>query len=292
MGAVSARLALGTAQFGQRYGLAGHGTAPGLAEAGSIVDRARTAGLDTLDTAIAYGESERWLGEIGVSEWQVVTKLPPVPRDCTDVAGWVLESIGGSLSRLKVGRLRGVLLHRPMQLLEDGGAALYAALVGLKERGLTEKLGVSVYAPSELDALVPRFRLDLVQAPFNVLDRRLLLSGWLARMYESGIEVHARSVFLQGLLLMDASARPARFDRWRPLWERWRRWLAAASLTPVQGCLGFALAHAQVSRVVIGVDSLAQLEDILGFVRGAGAEPPVDLGSEDLDLIDPSRWLS
>ena len=284
------RLALGTVQFGLLYGVANQTGQVSRDEAATIIGHAWAAGLDTLDTAIAYGESEQRLGEIGIGQWRVISKLPAMLEEHTDVAAWVQESVLGSLARLKVPKLHGLLLHRPQQLLGPQGKALYRALTALKDEGKVEKIGVSIYGPDELDALWPYFQFDLVQAPFNIIDRRLATSGWLARLHQSGTEVHARSVFLQGMLLMGQTSRPASFSRWQLLWDQWHRWLVDQSMTSVQACLGFAMLQPEISRVVVGVDSLKQLQGILAAVEAPGVMPPAMLMSEDMNLINPSRW--
>ncbi len=285
-------LALGTVQFGLLYGVANRTGQVSRDEAKAILSYAWAMGLDTLDTAVAYGDSEERLGEIGVGQWQIISKLPAIPESCEDVGGWVQDSVLGSLARLRLPKLRALLLHRPQQLLGPEGNALYRALVTLKNQGKVEKIGVSIYGPDELDALWPRFQFDLVQAPFNIIDRRLALSGWLNRLHEAGTEVHIRSVFLQGLLLMKAANRPVTFSRWQPLWSQWDRWLDDQALTPLQACLGFALSQSGIGRVVVGVDSLKQLQEILASVKNSALTPPKSLMSEDLDLINPSRWTA
>lgn len=284
------RLALGTVQFGLRYGIANQAGQVNRDDAAAILNHAWANHLDTLDTAIAYGESEQRLGEIGVEQWRVVSKLPALPLDCADVAKWVRESVHGSLSRLAIPRLHGLLLHRSQELLGAHGTEIYRALVVLRGEGKIGKIGVSIYDPEELDALGPRFQLDLVQAPFNVIDRRLAASGWLARLHQAGTEVHTRSAFLQGLLLMEPGRRPAAFSRWQPLWQHWHGWLHEQSMPALQACLGFVLAHAAIERVVVGVDSIEQLKEILTSAAAPAAVPPAALMSLDPDLINPSRW--
>lgn len=284
------RLALGTVQFGLPYGVANKSGQVSHIEAVAILEHAWAAGIGTLDTAIAYGQSEQRLGEIGVDNWRVVTKLPTLPAACTTVRDWVQESVRCSLNRLRINRLHGLLLHRSQQLLEPQGEELYAALLELKEQGWVEKIGVSIYDPEELDNLYPHFKLDIVQAPFNILDRRLKTSGWLTRLYRAGTEVHVRSVFLQGLLLMGAAQRPEKFDRWMPLWDDWNRWLEEQGVTPLQACLGFVLSQQEVGRVVVGIDNKRQLQEILEAAELQGPQPPDLLQSDDLDLINPSRW--
>lgn len=237
------RLALGTVQFGLPYGVANQQGQVSLEEARAILEHAQAAGLDTLDTAIAYGNCEERLGEIGVSQWQVISKLPAIPEGCIDVAAWTRECVAASLRRLGIDQLRGLLLHRPEQLLAPQGDALYFALTHLKNDGLVQKIGVSIYGSEELNALNAKFRFDIVQAPLNLFDRRLIDSGWLARLSQQGTEVHVRSVFLQGLLLMQPAGRPEKFNRWQPLWDRWQQWLADTKLTPLQACLRPVLAQ-------------------------------------------------
>lgn len=286
------RLALGTVQFGLPYGIANQAGQVSRDEANSILSHAWAMGIDTLDTAIAYGESEQLLGDIGVGQWQVISKLSAVQESCTDVAAWVQGSVLGSLERLRIPKLHGLLLHRPQRFLDAQGDALYRALVAIKDQGKVGKIGISIYDPRELDALCPHYHFDVVQAPFNIIDRRLATSGWLERLHQIGTEIHIRSVFLQGLLLMKAANRPATFNRWRPLWQHWHCWLDGQALTPLQACLGFALAQPQVARVVVGVDSLMQLKGILANVETPLMEPPATLVSEDMDLINPSRWVT
>jgi len=287
---VSNRLILGTAQFGLPYGVANRLGLIDRTEAAKILNLAWSEGIDTLDTAAAYGESERRLGEIGVRQWRIVSKLPAVPESAADVGAWVQTSIAASLRLLGTASLYGLLLHRPQQLLQPVGKALYRALLEAKDRGEVTKIGVSIYAPEDLDALGSQFKLDLVQGPLNIFDRRLSATGWLAKLHSAGVEVHIRSIFLQGLLLMDPVTRPARFNAWQPLWDQWHRWLEEQSMTPLQACMGFGLSQSDVDGIVVGVDSLLHLKGILESTKRVPLPPPEHLQTDDLELINPSRW--
>jgi aryl-alcohol dehydrogenase-like predicted oxidoreductase len=277
-------------QFGLAYGIANREGQVSAAEAARIIACGRQHGLDTLDTAASYGESERRLGEIGVGEWRVVSKLPPLPQDCQDVAAWVEHSARASLERLRIPRLDGLLVHRPADLASERGAELFSALQGLQRAGLVSRIGASVYAPEELETLMQRFALDLVQAPFNIVDRRLETSGWLRRLKADGAEVHTRSVFLQGLLLLAAGARPAQFGRWQELWNAWDRWVALTGRSRAEACLGFALRRPEIDRVVIGVDSVAQLVAAVGAGLPLAEDPPGEISCGDPELVEPSHW--
>lgn len=286
------KLAIGTAQFGQPYGIANQAGQVSLHEGKAMLQLAADNGIDTLDTAIAYGDSEQRLGEIGVQGWQVVSKLPIIPDDCADTLQWVTEAIDGSLQRLNVNSLYGLLLHRPQQLMEKNGDKLYRALQQLKQEGLVQKIGISIYAPSELDTLCNHYQFDLVQAPFNIMDRRLIDTGWLSRLAEQGMELHVRSAFLQGLLLMAPSDRPSKFDRWAPLWSKWHEWLKDVNLTPLEACLRYTLSFSEISRVIVGVDNRNQLKQIIHATKGSLPQIPDVLKTDAPDLINPAHWAA
>lgn len=284
------RLTLGTAQFGLSYGIANRTGQVTRPEAKKMLQLAVANGIDMLDTAIAYGESETCLGEVGIQGFKLVTKLPAVPDDCADVSGWVEEQVAASLSRLGVSAVYGLLLHRPQQLLESDGEAIYQVLQELKKRGQVKKVGISIYSPSELEALIPQYRFDLVQAPFNLVDRRLHTSGWLQRLKDDGVEIHTRSVFLQGLLLLSQDSIPKKFSPWVDLWSKWHHWLAHHNVSAVQACLAFPLSFPEIDRVVVGADSVSQLEQVITAATGVAPVDLPDLHCDAENLINSARW--
>ncbi len=289
------RISLGTAQLGMPgYGIASSGD--GYIDAKALLDQCMESGVTDIDTAQMYGYSEEVLGNTGMLGdsyvFNITTKIATPTTLPYDIGYWIERAVCHSASllvRRMSGRkfIYGLLLHDPTLLLSDRGVETYEALVRVKRLGLVEKIGVSVYSPSDLDDL-SAFHFDLVQAPLNILDRRLVASGWLSRLHESGTEVHVRSAFLQGLLLMEH--RPVYFQAWEPLLKRYDDWIEVSGLTRVEACLRFALAHPEVSRVVVGVDSVEQLREALRAERGRGVYPPGDLQSYDDRLLNPSNW--
>lgn len=284
------RLALGTVQFGLPYGVANKSGQVSRAEAKLMLRLAFENGIDTLDTAMAYGESEKYLGEIGVETFKVVTKLPGMPNGCLDINNWIKEQVSSSLVRLGVGQIYGLLLHKSEDLLGPNGCELYRALDSLKEKGLVKKIGISIYSPNELEALKNDFSFDLVQAPFNLIDQRLLHSGWMQKLKDNGVEIHTRSVFLQGLLLMKEIDIPPKFSPWKYLWKKWHEWLAENNISALQSALAFSLSFPEISRVVVGADSHHQLMEIINATSNLlNADLPYLL-STDEDLINPANW--
>lgn len=286
------KLALGSAQFGLAYGVSNQSGQVSRQAASGIVGLAREAGVDTIDTAIAYGDSEACLGEVGVEDFRIVTKLPIMPDDTPDVGQWVRVQLQGALARLRVPRVHGLMLHRADQLLGPHGQALAVALKQSQQEGVVFKVGVSVYDPEQLAAIMPVFLPDIVQAPLNLLDRRLESSGWLQRLHDAGVEVHTRSAFLQGLLLMDQVAMPPRFMRWIDLWQTWQAWLKTQGVSATRACLQYPLSLPQVDRVVVGVSTMAEwrtlLEDATMDIDEVNVLP--DMICTDPDLINPSTW--
>ncbi|MDX5298266.1 MAG: aldo/keto reductase [Gammaproteobacteria bacterium] len=288
---MSHKLALGTVQFGLDYGVAGGHRVP-EADVRHILAHASAAGVDTLDTAAAYGDSETVLGHCLTEHpaFRIVTKIPPLTDQ--DVSACDLrDRLNRSLERLQVARVYALMMHRAMDLLGEQGDQLYRQLVELRDAGFVERIGVSVYGPDDLDALLARYPMDIVQVPFNVLDQRMLQGDLIPRLQAAGTEIHTRSCFLQGLLLMPGHRIPAYFAPWHSLLEACRHWVEISGASAQSAHLHFALQQPWVDRVVVGVDNAAQFEALLQ----AAATPltlhsATHLASEALDLINPARW--
>lgn len=284
------KLAIGTVQFGLTYGIANTAGQVSRDEISKILALAGQVSVDTLDTAIAYGDSELRLGDLGVRDFKVVTKLPPMPPAVANVEAWVHERVRSSFARLKVGSVYGLLLHRSADLSGVNGGALAAALMQLKCDGLVEKIGASVYSPVELEPALNACPVDLIQAPFSIVDRRFLEGGWFRRLKNDGVEIHVRSVFLQGLLLVPRAEIPVRFERWGRLFDAWHKWLKEEDTSAVDACLGYVASQSHVDKIVVGVDSAIQFSEIIrAMERGLPAGCP-DFRCDDEQLISPSNW--
>ena len=284
------RLALGTAQFGIRYGIYNSTGKVTQKEGKAILKHAAFAGINTIDTAVIYGDSELVLGKIGVQDFEVITKLPEIPEHITDIEGWVIKTITESVSRLGIDRLYGLLLHRPSQLLTSKGVKILAALRSLKESAIVKKLGVSVTSPSEFDALFAVYDFDVVQCPLNLVDRRLVNSGWLKKLNALGVEIHTRSIFLQGLLLMPRHTIPSKFNAWNNLWDNWDRWLRVMKISPIDACLSYVLSFSDIDKVVVGVETHLQLEEIIKAASNNSINSYPDINSDVDDLTNPTNW--
>jgi len=280
-----ADLLLGTVQFGLAYGVAGRGEVVPEAEVRSLLELAAASGITTLDTAPAYGDIEARLSALcdGLP-LSVVSKIAPVPVDAADAGAAVRASVRQSRARLG-DRLTTLLFHRADDLFRPDADVIWRS--ALDEAG-TLRVGVSVYDPATLVHLRARYGVSVAQLPANPLDQRLRHPGVADAL--AGVEIHARSVFLQGLLLLPATDVRARVSAAVDAHARWTAWCGDHGLSPVQAALAVTRALPCVSACVVGVDRPIQLEQILAAAhQAAPLEAPL-LHSDDLNVIDPRRW--
>lgn len=290
------RLGLGTVQFGSDYGISNSGGQVPAREVAAVLETAAAEGLEVLDTAAAYGEAEAVLGR-ALREghpFRIVTKTAPLPRDsigAKDVAQ-VLKSFHRSLERLRTPRVYALMVHHASALLRPGGEALAALMCELKDRALVAKIGFSCYSVVELQAARAVLEPDIVQLPCSVLDRRFTDSGTCAWLKARGVEIHARSLFLQGLLLIPTNALPRAFDAHRPVFERIDRFAAAHGVTRLALALGYARARSDIDVAIVGVTSQAELKQILDAMREprAASLDYGGLGAAAEELLNPSLW--
>jgi len=292
VGAATARLVLGTAQFGLDYGVSNTTGKTPPEEALRMINFARVNRIDTLDTAISYGESERLLGEIGVKDFKIITKLPGYAPDYGPVEAWVTKQVEASLRRLRTDRIHGLLFHRSECVHGPYGSDLINSMDKLKNDGLVKHIGLSVYSPSELDNLTSDAASDIINIPYNVIDRRFESSGCLSRIAGQGSEVYVRSVFLQGLLLMSGKELPTKFESWEKKWESWELMLREFGTTAKEVCLSLPLRNAEITKVIVGAESLKQLEQLVAISREPLIEESFDFMVDDEeDLVNPSKWF-
>jgi aryl-alcohol dehydrogenase-like predicted oxidoreductase len=282
------KLALGTAQFGLNYGIANFKGQVKLSEIGRILNYGYGQGLNTIDTAIAYGDSETQLGKVGISGWKVISKLPPLPDQCPNIKKWVSQSVEASLERLKIPNLYGLLLHKPIELTEDRGVELYEALTEIESSSMVKQIGISVYATDELSLMDGFNRLSIVQVPFNLIDRRF--ENFFEKLKKAGSQIHVRSAFLQGLLLMGREKRPNKFKRWNSIWDKYEDFLKQSRLSSLDACLNYVLSFKEVDNVIVGIDSIEQLKQICEVAGERNVVYPDSLNNQDAELINPALW--
>ena len=282
------KICLGTAQFGSSYGLTNKNNELSVEEIGKILSLAEDNGISFLDTAPTYGNAELKLGNFELRNWNIVTKVKT--GNTISMNDSFSRSVEDSLSRLKMDNLYAVLIHNPKLFFDPKINILLNQLSELKVKGLIKKIGVSVYDSMEVDFILENFDINIIQIPFNVIDGRMLVNNTLDKLKRRNIEVHARSIYLQGLLLMDIKDQFQQFGNWKSLWKMFNSFCLDNKITPLEFCLRHVLQNPKIDRVILGIDNYSQLVETIKAATGGTVNVPNELISLDNNLCNPLNW--
>ena len=290
---LTSKLCLGTVQFGMRYGINNAlGRQPTEAEVFAVLDTALAAGIRMFDTARAYGTAEDILGRYDFAEKAacIVSKLTPNVADYREA---VLAEVYDSLCRLRTEKLYCYMLHRAEDLDRLG---IMDGMCTAKERGLSEKIGVSVYTPKEAMLAAQDNRIDAIQIPYNVLDQRLDACSFFDVAKETGKIIFARSVFLQGLLLMSPSPADERVKGCSQYIGRFHRIAKECDCSPAEAAMHYVLSHPHIDYVVFGVDTPDQLRENIRISKNEAASMQCYMrlqgafSNMPTEIIQPNLW--
>ena len=265
------KLVLGTVQFGINYGINNTTGQVPLDEVCRILEIASEAGIKTLDTSSAYGESERVLGEAlkrSNKPFNIVSKYPK-----SDIG--VRETFQKSLSLLGIDGLYGYLVHH-FEFYQEH-PELFDEMTALKQEGKIQKVGFSLYNTELLQYLLDRkVKFDILQFPYNIFDKQF--ETYMPQLVEQGVEIHTRSAFLQGLFFRDTKTLPEKLKPLKKYLDYLHIYCQNRGLSVEQLALGYVLANPFVKGALIGVDNHEQLESNLKVAS-------VELTKEDIEYI-------
>jgi len=289
------KIALGTVQFGISYGISNQLGKTSKSKIEEILQYAHKNGINTLDTAALYGNSEELIGDFAHDDgkWDIVTKIPPIGNTAIgdkqiDI---LLRDFELSLDKLKRKSVYGLLLHSCDDLFLADGYRLLQAMERLKEEGFVKKIGVSLYGYDQIERILGNYSIDLVQLPVNILDQRLLDSGHLKTLKKYDVEIHARSVFLQGLLLMQTSDIPSWFDPIKKALNAFHKEAKKRRISTLQLALSFVQSIDEIDKVVVGVNTLEQLHQIIeAMPLRVNIRDFSSLSISDKNFLNPSNW--
>ncbi|MEP0942337.1 MAG: aldo/keto reductase [Rhizobiaceae bacterium] len=291
------RLGLGTVQFGLDYGMGSQTSKVSEAEVRNILSMASDCGIKVLDTAHAYGQAEAVVGRClnKPSHFQLVTKTVPLKdsRGADSALSKVRTGFAESLDQMKVDSVYGLLVHHADDLLSRSGTALWELMGQWQREGRVERIGCSVYTGAQIDQLLERFPIEIVQLPINVLDQRLAAGGQLQRLKNADVEIHARSIFLQGLLLRNETEIPPFFDPIRSVLRCWERQTNSSKFEKVGHALAFVRSLGLIDTVVFGVHSAEELRSNICALKSIEASS-IDYSRFSIDedrYLNPGRWV-
>ena len=285
------KFCIGAAQFGMDYGIMNQTGRLQSSDIKSILDHATENGIDTIDTAISYGNSEINLGNYGLSNFKVVTKLPPLNNHIANVQNWIFGNVKKSIQNLRQSSLYALLIHNCNDLYGNHRNEILDSLNYLKDKKIVKNVGVSVYAPEDVTKILEVMVPDIIQIPVNVFDRRFEESGCLKLLSELKTKIYARSIFLQGVALQDFDKLPEYFYQWKDHFMNWKNFLNHAEIDPVTGCLQYSMSIKEIDKIIIGLDNQKQFIEIISAAKNCIYDIKIpSFGDSDTNLINPTKW--
>lgn len=282
---------LGTAQIGSIYGISNSRKKQiSFSEAKKIIKKCKSFGIKEIDTAISYN-NDKILGKVGVNKFNVNTKISIIKfNDKKNVLKFYEKKIVDSLRHLKLKRFNSILIHNPNKFKKNTNSELiYRSLIKLKKKKLFKKIGISIYDFDQLKELLHKYKFDVIQLPFNVFDQRLINSDLIKKLQSQKIEIHVRSIFLQGLLLMKKKQIDKKFKRWKKSINLWSDFTQDNRLIKLNTCLNFVLSNSKNLKILIGINSSRELEEIKKIKIKNIILPDFELNNEK-KLINPIYW--
>jgi len=293
------KLCLGTVQFGMEYGVQRAGK-PSLTKALEMLEIAVVNGITAFDTASAYGGAEVVIGEFLErntairSKIELTSKLSPKALDNHQKEHYneaIRVDLIHSLKKLKTNYLDNYLLHNSAHI--DDSAAINA-LQRVKQEGLVRNIGASVYTPDEAKRGIER-GLDILQIPFSIFDRRMDEHGILSLAFNNNVKIQCRSIFTQGLMLMDEKDIPQHLNKARPVVRQLTDFCKDHQISRIQLAIAFVKMQTGISHIVFGVDNREQLFEIIEAYEQSIAsdllfEASKTFSNLDENIIMPSKW--
>jgi len=281
------KLAIGTVQFGLNYGISNTVGQVSIDEVGKIFNYATSKGECFADTAQAYGNSEEVLG-LFTDKYplQIITKLKS--DFGSDEA--VISAFSSSLNNLNLSSVYGLLYHDFQSFLNNPGS--FEILDNFKQEGKVKKIGFSLYYPEELKYLLEnKVVFDLIQIPYSIFDRRF--EPYFETLYQHGVEIHVRSVFLQGIIFMDQKKLSNFFNGFQSKLNLFHTICGQLQVSPGHAALQFAAVNKFIDKIVLGIQSLEHLKINMDWLEKSiefNAASLAELKEYNLDFIIPSNW--
>ena len=281
------KIIIGTAQFGQRYGISKNTKALTREQIG-IINYGSKNRIRLIDTAPYYGDIEACFRKYNIGKFEVILKfrssdiLKKLKKN-DDIYFFFENSI-----KKKFPNVKYLLLYDFEKLRVNQKKKIYNFVLDIKKKKLIKKFGYTIYSFNKINNLCEIFKPDIIQCPFNLIDRRLVKKKYLDYFKKKKIEVHARSIFLQGLLLMKKEKILKKFKRFKYIFEKWENWLLKNNLNPVEVCWNYVASYKKINNYVVGFHELNQIKE-LNNIRLKSYNFP-NISSNNQNLINPGKW--
>jgi len=287
---MTARLGLGSAQFGDAYGISNRHGRVSEDEVRDILALAAQNKLIDIDVAPYHGDVERIVGRSQPFPSPLRVQIRTLRLD--KGLDWLESRLKRSIDHLGLAKTHAALVDQASDLLGPDGDALWARLLKLKSSGLISQIGISAQYEDQPLLLAKRFKPDIIQVQASIFDQRLVHSGDIAAMAELGVKVQIRSVFMQGLLFAPSDALPPRLTPLIPALSRIKRLMLESGADPLHAALSYGLHIKGADMVMVGVTSAAELRAILAASQRP--RPKIEWEALALDneaALDQRGWF-
>tara|TARA_Y100000591_G_C21824163_1_gene695526 strand:+ start:809 stop:1663 length:855 start_codon:yes stop_codon:yes gene_type:complete len=282
------KIVLGSAQFGVKYGILSNKKL-GKKEFPKIEKKIFRSNIKFIDTSSNYIDSEKYIGLSKLRSLNIITKIKLSTNKKDSIKKSVNSTISRSLKRLNCKNLYGVLIHDYTDLLGANGKEFLNELKLLKKNRIIKNIGISIYSPNELNVIWKFWKPDLIQAPFNIFDQRILKTGWIDKLKKNHVKIFVRSSFLQGILVGNYRALkiPKKFKLYV---KKFDKWCLENNITRLKACLDFVKQFKKIDFIVVGFNNYEQLDQIISNFNKKGTIVPKKFITNNLNVIDPRRW--
>lgn len=270
----TSKIVLGTVRFSGVYGVNNNNKILNLSDVREIIKFSRNAKIKVLDTAIDYKKTNKLLGKISLKNFAITSKLPKIQTKTKNIDLHITKIVMRHLKILKIKKLYALYLHHPDEILKKNGKEIILALIKLKKKKLINKIGFSIYSTYQLKKLLNIFKPDIIQFPLSVLDTRFKKGALLKNLYKKKIELHARSIFLQGALLSNYRNLKKKLLFPKQTYKKWQNWVNKKKINRIRGSLSILHNTHPKMKIVIGVETKKQLKEIIQEINKKIIKPP------------------
>ena len=281
------RLTLGTANFLKNYSLIQKDNLNPLYKK-KLILKAKILGIKFIDTSPSYGNAEKIIGKTGVKIFKIITKIPKLPKSKTNnISDWILKNLKNSLKNLNQKKIYALLIHDKSDFMNNKKNYLEAFNI-IKRKDLVEKIGVSLYEAKDLNKIVKYWKPDIVQIPYNIIDRRIQNKKFINVIKKNSIELHVRSIFLKGMLV-NQKVYPEAFNEWRKKINYWFKWCKNKKIKPSTAAFLFVKKNKLIKNIIVGFDKIDQMIEIKKFENSKIKKFP-HIKIHDRLFLNPAKW--
>lgn len=279
------KIALGTAQLDNSYGKDFRNNKLKINEFQKILQFSEKNKIFFIDTAEVYKKAHDLIGRSNNNRFKIITKISDINHEKIE------KKIYKFKKNLKVKIIEGILFHNEKDLLSKNGLSAIIKLKKLKKKKIIKKIGVSIYDPKNLLKIIHMYDLDFIQVPYNIFDNRFFSIKILKLIKKKKIEIHARSIFLKGLLTSKKIKNKKKYLNFSKDLNNFEKLCIKKKISKLQFCINYAFSNKNIDKIVLGIDGLSRYKEILNAVKKFKKINKINFNIKNKSIVDPRKWI-